>query len=66
MRVRMLVTPDIGDKHGIRKGRVFQVEGVREPKGKLARGYWVRGDAGHPVLVMEYEVQLMRDNALVP
>lgn len=61
MRVRLLVTPDIGRGHGIRKGRVFQVERERPAKGHLSRGYWVRGDRGHPVLVLAHEVVVMPD-----
>jgi len=55
MRIRIVITPDVAHEHGITKGRVFEVTRTRPAKGRLAMGYWVRGDAGKPVLVLAHE-----------
>jgi len=61
MRVRIVITPDVGGEHGMRRGRTFRVDRVREKKGRLARGYWVTSDTGKPVLLLEHEVVVMPD-----
>lgn len=58
MRIRMLQTIDVAHEHGIHKGRIFEVVKTRPAKGRLRAGYWVIGDAGKPVLILDNEACL--------
>jgi hypothetical protein len=55
VRIKLLCSPDVAQEHGIRRGRIMEVLSKRPPKGKLRAGYWVMGDAGKPVLVLDNE-----------
>jgi hypothetical protein len=54
MRVRITHLPPVDHRHGVVRNRVYDVL-ARKPKTKTPAGYWIMGDAGKPVLVLEWE-----------
>lgn len=55
MRVRIVIEPDVGPEHGVLKHRVFEVLARRPKSERFDGGYWVMGERGKPVLVLEHE-----------
>lgn len=54
-RVRVVYDPPVDPRHGVHKDRVFDVLAHKSGEGESPAGWWVMGDDGKPVLVMNYE-----------
>jgi len=55
MRVRIVIEPPVDSKHGMTRHRVCEVVERKPRQGKQPAGYWVMGDMGRRVLVLEDE-----------
>lgn len=51
MKITLTRTLPVETRHGLRKGRTFEVLGAQYGENRGSNGYWVRGDAGENVLV---------------
>jgi hypothetical protein len=54
-RIRVVIDPPVDVRHNVRKNGVYEVLAIKPRTDTHPPGYWVMGEMGRPVLVMNYE-----------
>jgi hypothetical protein len=54
-RIKIVIEPPVDHRHGMVRHRVCEVLAKKPRSGRQPAGYWVMGDLGKPVLVLEDE-----------
>lgn len=55
MRIRLLQDIPVSHKHNLTQGRILDVLYTTVQSGGEPAGYWVLGDAGETVKILQYE-----------
>lgn len=59
MRIQIIVEPPLDKRHGMFRGRVLEVLARKPARRREKPGYWVMGDQGRQVLLMDDEVRIV-------